>query len=256
MRKGSVGRFLGRMKETMQSKRFGPDRLPLATVPPPELEPPKRPPRRKTLANLDLSRESVSVATSREYSQVDSPLPPKEATPIRETTPAIDKSATLRSTTSERRKRTNSVGRFIGRVLSTKHLNNVDGSPEEAPLLQPAATATSAPAESQTVPASATPTPTPEKTSKVKEQVNQAKEQVNKAKEHVNQVIRNTIRILRPVKNPGSADDSTKTKSVPERPPPPSRPRSPSAEKAPKKDKPIIKSGKVQFHCQVIKTSN
>ena len=250
VRKGSVGRFLGRMKETMQSKRFGPERLPV-TVPPPEPEPPKRPPRRKTLANLDLSRESVSVATSREYSQLDSaPPPPKDATPVRDPLPAMDKSATLRSTTSERRKRTNSVGRFIGRVLSTKHLNTADGSPEETAPLQPA------PAESQsTPPAPTTPSATPEKTSKVKEQVNQAKEQVNKAKEHVNQVIR---RILRPVNKTSGSVDETKTKSVPERPPPPSRQRSPSpsAEKASKKEKPIVKSGKVQFHCQVIKSIN
>ena len=238
VRKGSVGRFLGRMKDTMQSKRFHPDRLPV--VPPPQPEPPKRPPRRKTLANLDMSRESETA--SKEHSIVQSPPPP--ATP--KSAPVTDfesKSATLRSTTSDR-KRKNSVGRFIGRVLSTKHLNATEGTAaEEAPLLHQEPQ-TSAP-QSPTTPS----TPAPSEKSKR----GPAALAVNVAVNDMGIFIR---RILRP--KPAATEES-KDKPSPQRPPPPippSRHQTPcpndTTDSNAEQGKPVIKCGKVHFECQVI----
>lgn len=249
VRKGSVGRFLGRMKETMQSKRFGPDRLPV--VPPPEPEPPKRPPRRKTLANLDLNRESVT--TSREQSQLDSPSPPSPPPPTPRSPPAensvdnrsvSNKSATLRSTTSERKRR-NSVGRLaasaasrISRALSIKHLNHADGqqatAAEAAPLLQqegPVADPPSPPPAQQ-------PPPSPSPDKSIRKDFVQLMHRMDPR--HV------LDRILTP-KTP-SAEEAKSKPALPERPPPPAAPV--VAAKAPRV-KPIVKNGKVHFECQV-----
>jgi len=136
-RKGSMGHFLGRI---MHSKRFHADRLPTssATVSSSgEQDPPKRPPRRKTLANLDLSREELnSSAVSR-------------------TLDHSERSATL---TSMDRRRKGSMSRLIGRVLPSKHLNTSEVSPEDpvhpeghpssasvSPLALPPATALAVP---------------------------------------------------------------------------------------------------------------
>lgn len=232
VRKGSVGRLFGRMKVTMQSKRFHHDRLPV--VPPPQPEPPKRPPRRKTLANLDLSREPE--VTSRDETVFQSPPPttPKSA-------PANDfenRSATLRSTTSDRKKK-NSIGRFIGRVLSTKHLNATEETQvaaEESPLLQQ---------EPPTSPVAQNPNPEPLPTTPVPSEKSKKGPvtAVNEAVADVGIFIR---RILRP-KTP-TADES-KEKPSPQRPPPPSRHQTPTPN-----EKSSITIGKVglQFDCQVI----
>lgn len=221
VRKGSVGRFIGRMRTTMQSKRFHPDRLPV--VPPPQPEPPKRPPRRKTLANIDVTRE-IESATKQEQNLV-------EATP--KSAPVVadfeSKSATLRSTTSDR-KRKNSVGRFIGRVLSTKYLNATEGTAaaEEAPLLNQ---------ENQpTTPQPSTPAPS-----------EKSKKGPVMAVNDVGIFIR---RILRP-KMPGA--EESKEKPLPQRPPPPSsRHQTPTPNEADRKDdNSFIKSGRVRFECQV-----
>jgi len=107
-RKGSMGKFLGRI---MNSKRLHPDRLPAARpVSTGEPEPPKRPPRRKTLANLDLSREGISE-----------PLDLKKV-------PDSERSATL---TSIDRRRKGSIGRFMGKVISSKNISS-RGSTEES----------------------------------------------------------------------------------------------------------------------------
>lgn len=249
VRKGSVGRFLGRMKETMQSKRFGPDRLPV--VPPPEL-PPKRPPRRKTLANLDLNRESVTV-NGEQTSQVDSPAPPptpKSASHNNSISVDLEmsKSATLRSSTSDGRKRRNSVGRLaasaasrISRALSIKNLNSSDAASvttaEAAPLLQQ-----EAPKATTAAPAQPTPSPSTHKTMTIKKDLGQLMRRMDP---------RPVIdRILAP-KTP-SAEEGNKNKPLPERPP---LPAAAAAKVAPKerKEKPIIKNGKVQFQCQVSK---
>lgn len=229
----------------MQSKRFGPDRLPV--VPPPEL-PPKRPPRRKTLANLDLNRESVTV-NGDEKSQVDSPAPPptpKSASHNNSISVDLEmsKSATLRSSTSDGRKRRNSVGRLaasaasrISRALSIKNLNSSDAASvttaEAAPLLQQEAPKTTTAAPAQT-----TPSPSTHKTMTIKKDLGQLMRRMDP---------RPVIdRILAP-KTP-SAEEGNKNKPLPERPPLPTT----AAKVAPKerKEKPIIKNGKVQFQCQ------
>lgn len=235
VRKGSVGRFLGRMKETMQSKRFHPDRLPV--VPPPQPEPPKRPPRRKTLANLDLSRESET--TSREQSLLNSPpLATPKSAPVSE---FENKSATLRSNVSDR-KRKNSIGRFIGRVLSTRHLNTTEGTAaEEAPLLnqEPQSTPQQQPPRSPTTPRSSTPVPS-----------EKSKKGAAMAVNDMGIFIR---RILRPKT---AAADEAKDKLTPQRPPPPSRHQTPipnetSLDNKDDQNKSVIKRGKVHFECQV-----
>ncbi|KAI9562225.1 hypothetical protein GHT06_013190 [Daphnia sinensis] len=233
VRKGSVGRLFGRMKVTMQSKRFHPDRLPV--VPPPQPEPPKRPPRRKTLANLDLSREPE--ATSKDDSVFHSPPPatPKSA-PVSE---FENKSATLRSTTLDRKKK-NSIGRFLGRVLSTKHLNATEGTAaEESPLIQqepqnPVAQ-DPVPEPLPTTPPPAT-TPAPSEKSK--------KGAVTTVNEAVNDMGTFIRRILRP-KTPTT--DEAKEKPSPQRPPPPSRHQTPTPNE--QERSPITKVG-LQFDCQ------
>ena len=238
VRKGSVGRFLGRMKETMQSKRFHPDRLPV--VPPPQPEPPKRPPRRKTLANLDLSRESENFNQQHSFSSQQNTAP---------VTDFESKSATLRSNASDR-KRKNSVGRFIGRVLSTRHLNATEGTPaEEAPLLQQPNPPPPPPPEEQQ-PArspSAQRSPTPATTDK------SIKGQAAMAVNDMGILIR---RILRPK----TANDEAKEKSSPQRPPLPAHQQRPAPIETDMdtldntvEEKPVIKTGKVHFQCQVYK---
>jgi len=114
-RKGSMGRFLGRI---MNSKRLHSDRLPAArphSVGEPE--PPKRPPRRKTLANLDLSKEGLN-----------DPQESKKASDS-------ERSATL---TSMDRRRKGSMSRLMGRVLSARNITSVmspedPGQPPERP---------------------------------------------------------------------------------------------------------------------------
>ena len=230
VRKGSVGRLFGRMKVTMQSKRFHHDRLPV--IPPPQPEPPKRPPRRKTLANLDLSREPE--VTNRDESVLQSPPPttPKSA-PVND---FENRSATLRSTTSDRKKK-NSIGRFIGRVLSTKHLNQTEGTAaaEESPLLQQEPTS---PVPQNPSPEPLPTTPAPSEKSK--------KGPVTAVNEAVNDMGIFIRRILRP-KTP--TVDESKEKPSPQRPPPPSRHQTPTPN-----EKSAITNGKVglQFDCQVL----
>ncbi len=230
VRKGSVGRLFGRMKVTMQSKRFHHDRLPV--VPPPQPEPPKRPPRRKTLANLDLSREPE--VTNRDESVLQSPPPatPKSA-PVND---FENRSATLRSTTSDRKKK-NSIGRFIGRVLSTKHLNQTEGTAaaEESPLLQ----------QEPTSPVPQSPSPEPLPTTPAPSEKSK-KGPVTAVNEAVNDMGIFIRRILRP-KTP--TVDESKEKPSPQRPPPPSRHQTPTPN-----EKSAITNGKVglQFDCQVL----
>ncbi|XP_057364957.1 uncharacterized protein LOC130685655 [Daphnia carinata] len=235
VRKGSVGRLFGRMKVTMQSKRFHPDRLPV--VPPPQPEPPKRPPRRKTLANLDLSREPE--ATSKDESVFHSPPPatPKSA-PVSE---FENKSATLRSTTLDRKKK-NSIGRFLGRVLSTKHLNATEGTAaEESPLIQQEpqnpVPQDPVPEPLPTTPPLAT-TPAPSEKSK--------KGAVTTVNEAVNDMGTFIRRILRP-KTPTA--DEAKEKPSPQRPPPPSRHQTPTPNEQERSPTTNAKAG-LQFDCQ------
>lgn len=253
VRKGSVGRFLGRMKETMQSKRFHQDRLPVV-VPPPLPDPPKRPPRRKTLHNLDLTRESLGN-TSAEQSQVEAApavlsTPPQQQVVPNETD---NRSGTLRSTASERRRK-NSVGRFLGKVLSasSKHANQPESgtAAEEAPLLQdppnePAQQQTAIPPVADTPARSVSPTPAPsEKSRKLP----------HASLTDVSQYFR---RILRP-KTP-TPDEAKSEKHAPERPPPPhpqSNDTSVEEEKQSDEKNAFVKQAKVHFKCQVRRILN
>lgn len=255
VRKGSVGRFLGRMKETMQSKRFHADRLPV--VPPPLPEPPKRPPRRKTLHNLDLTRESLN--TSGEQSHAES-VPPVQTTPPPPAAPQSvastetdNRSATLRSTASERRRK-NSVGRFLGKVLA-KHANQSESgtAAEEAPLLQQQdvqCDAAQQKPQEQTVDSSVTPATPARSVSPTPAPSEKSKRLPHASLTDVSQYFR---RILRP-KTP-THDEVKSGKHAPERPPPP-HPHADDttdgacADNPSNEKKPVVKQGRVHFKCQ------
>lgn len=231
VRKGSVGRLFGRMKVTMQSKRFHPDRLPV--VPPPQPEPPKRPPRRKTLANLDLSREPEPISRDETVFHSPPPATPKSA-PVSE---FENKSATLRSITLDRKKK-NSIGRFLGRVLSTKHLNATEGTAaEESPLIQQEP---QNPVPQDPVPEPLPTTPPPATTPAPSEKSKKG------AVTTVNDMGTFIRRILRP-KTPTT--DEAKEKPSPQRPPPPSRHQTPTPNEQERSPTTNAKVG-LQFDCQ------